>query len=300
MMRRCMSLFMIMIVINHGNMVEARNIIFPALRCWISFLRIGYDPENYENYDVYYRNNSIMNVAQTGAYKGPNSIEEYAKYPDPKFSPFVKASKTSNPTFSFQGYNSTAGTCDFFGTYSIRWTLDPNLSNIQEPFDFASMFRMYVDLKERYIKELNVFISADFSRIMADAAYNNDRIRKNVCSEVYFGPCKSIVNTTATPSVDVCESRLAALPATQGTLHYIDGNTQGCRFLHSVLARYNPTTHCPHLSLEPISDPNGLVKCQSSKGATPEDYFTPSDFDKYRQYCKTVNINPDIGHNSKY
>jgi hypothetical protein len=285
--------------ITNDHVTEAVTIL-QNLRCLVSFFRLGYAPEKYDQYNKFFRNESIMQVAQTGHYDGPNAIEEYTKFTDPSFTPFVKATKLTIPRFRSNGYNRTSGLCEFFTSYKIRWTLDPNLTSVPESFDMVSMAKIYFHLKERYITRINAYITPDFGRLISDAALNNDRVRSYICSQVYFGPCGSIVNTTSTPSQTVCESRLAALPTTEGTTQYIDGDVQGCRFLHAVFAEHNPTTHCFHLSFEPMTDPMGNIKCQKSKGTSPTELFTETDFKRYTAYAKKVGIDPIKGHNSPY
>jgi hypothetical protein len=82
----------------------------------------------------------------------------------------------------------------------------------------------------------------------------------------------------APSAMENCLAKYNALPS-YGTddpdfpLAYLDGNTQGCRVIHSVFARTN-SDHCPHISFEADEDINGLVKCNESKKVLPSDLFT--------------------------
>jgi hypothetical protein len=71
-----------------------------------------------------------------------------------------------------------------------------------------------------------------------------------------------------------CMRRYSALPSFDaGSLSYVDGNSKGCRVLHSVFARTNPL-HCPHVSFEAEEDTNGIFKCNESKQTILTDLFS--------------------------
>lgn len=72
-----------------------------------------------------------------------------------------------------------------------------------------------------------------------------------------------------------CEETFNSLPDFEesGDMAYIDGNTRGCRVMHSVLANDN-SKHCPHISFQADNDINGLVKCNESKKKSLTEFFT--------------------------
>ena len=86
---------------------------------------------------------------------------------------------------------------------------------------------------------------------------------------------------------------------------YLDGNTKGCRILHSAFAETNDK-HCPHLSFVPEEDYLGRVKCQSSGGVQPEDLFSDQELTFFQKYgeehglprdtlfaeCEVANVDP--------
>lgn len=61
-------------------------------------------------------------------------------------------------------------------------------------------------------------------------------------------------------------------------MRYIDGNSQGCRYLHAVFALKNPF-HCAHVSLIPAVDPDGDYICHWSAELSPEEMFTQTEVD---------------------
>mmetsp|Transcript_475 Transcript_475/g.872 ORF Transcript_475/g.872 Transcript_475/m.872 type:complete len:519 (-) Transcript_475:184-1740(-) len=94
--------------------------------------------------------------------------------------------------------------------------------------------------------------------------------------------------------VDNCEASLANLPIVTEDM-YFDGNSQGCRALHSVFAAVN-SKHCAHLSLDPKNDTDGKIKCQQSKGILPEDLFDEDDFASFANFQVELGIDPTIGY----
>ena len=80
---------------------------------------------------------------------------------------------------------------------------------------------------------------------------------------------------------------LEKLDVTEGELSYLNSDTQGCRALHAVFARTNPT-HCTHISLFPLEDENGKTKCQKSEALQPTALFTQDDLAQFRSCCNSA------------
>lgn len=72
-----------------------------------------------------------------------------------------------------------------------------------------------------------------------------------------------------------CLKKFNKLPAFDNAngFTYLDGNSKGCRNLHSSFALTNPD-HCPHVSFKAEKDVNGFVKCNESEGLLPTDLFS--------------------------
>ena len=96
--------------------------------------------------------------------------------------------------------------------------------------------------------------------------------------------------------ISAIAKRLAELPASEGPLSHVDGNSQGCRALHSVFATLNPGLHCAHLSFDPMQDPNGQIKCQQTKQVKPTDLFAKDDFMLLSDFSLRNDIDPEVGH----
>ena len=80
---------------------------------------------------------------------------------------------------------------------------------------------------------------------------------------------------------------------------YIDGKSQGCRFLHAVFAAENEA-HCPHISLIPIKDINDKTVCQESAlnpvlMGSPGSPFTVAEKEFFEDFMSKRGI-PEMGY----
>lgn len=73
----------------------------------------------------------------------------------------------------------------------------------------------------------------------------------------------------------------------------VDGNSTGCRHLHAALAAVRPETHCPHLSLIPMEDLDGKVKCNESANYDLRDFFSTEDFTLFRRTAEKGGLPSD-------
>ena len=73
-------------------------ILIPSLECFFKFSLLGFNPSNLDRYDTYFRNDSIMEVAQTGQYLGPEGIKEYIRFGYGVFSPYLATGPTDGQT----------------------------------------------------------------------------------------------------------------------------------------------------------------------------------------------------------
>jgi hypothetical protein len=274
------------------------SILFPKIRCYLALLRIGrildFNNSNIDRYTSFLRNDSVVELVQTGIYQGANNIEEYLKFSFYAYSPYILSEGETQSKNHFLGYNN--GQCIFLATYSTPYTMDPTTTNApSSPFDVVYMLKTYLDFEQRYISRINVYYTNDFLRIYFDKFLNSDKTRTFVCN-VMEGPCMSILNTTYDNTT--CTAILKDLPTADGTDYYIDGKSQGCRALHAVFANTNPINHCAHLSYTPLQDPAGNIKCQISKNKLPSELFTEQDFQLFKSFAESEGIDPIKGHTS--
>lgn len=269
-------------------------LLFARLRCYFAVLTSGFAIGNFDQYPVYFHDDSVVQLAQAGVYEGPSNIEEYIKFAWADYSPYLTFVdyKMPLPKISFQGYKN--GQCQFLGVFKNVATMDPSSTAAAISFDYIFMGKIFYDIRSRYFTRLNFYFTNDFLRLFFDDLLNSDLTRSYVCEQVMAGPCQSQLDIT---NFTACEDTLNSLPTAQGSFNHIDGNSQGCRALHAFLATTNPTLHCAHLSFTPLADPNGKVKCQTSQFVPPTDLFSEADIATFERYAEKQSIDPILGHN---
>jgi hypothetical protein len=279
------------------------SILFPKVRCALAFRRLDFSVSSFDKYPIYFRNDSAVQLAQAGIYQGPKDMEEYIKFVVPGYSPYLKKANFTqsrkyireNTLQRALGYKD--GKCEFLLIYKRPMDVNATNTNAVAKFNYLTMLKLFYDFESNYITKINVFFAADFLSAFFNKALNSDKTRRFVCKDVIEGPCASMLNqTTDLTNETQCEATLNSLPIADGSLIHIDGYSQGCRFLHAAFALVNPTMHCPHLSFAPMADFLGRFKCQHSKEVLPTELFVQSDFDTFRSFATSHDIDPDKGH----
>jgi hypothetical protein len=271
------------------------DIAFTRLRCFWALWQTKFDFSNFDRYNQYFRNDSIVELAQAGQYQGAASIQEYVRFAFAGNSPYLLQGDKSQRRFSAQFIDYQNDICEFRILFKFQTVLNPNTTAAPHvPFELVDMARLYLRRNELYFSRINVFFTNGFLRLFFDEALNSDATRQYVCEHVMAGPCESLLNVSNTTA---CMTMFNALVTTEGINHYFDGNSQGCRALHAVFAVTNPSHHCAHLSFTPLLDPAGNIKCQTSQARSTADLFTEADFTALRRFAIKHGIDPDIGHN---
>ena len=272
------------------------SILFARVRCLLAAQRTGFNLGDFNNYPKWFRNDSIVELAQAGVYQGVANIEEYVKFAYDEFSPYLNCCEESlGRKIRFIGYEN--GQCEFLSLYTQNIRLNPSTTAApSETVQFLGGLKIYLDFEQRYFKRFNVFFTDDFLRIFIGVFLNSENTQRYVCG-VADGVCASTLNVTANANNLTCEEQLLTLPAADGGKYYIDGKSQGCRALHAVFAATNPMIHCAHLSYTPLEDPNGSIKCQTSKGTLPSSLFTERELQMLKDYATSKGLDPELGHN---
>jgi len=269
--------------------------LFPDIQCALALVSSGFNIFDFDTYNGAFRDDSVAQVAQSGIYHGAQNIAEYIRFVRAESSPFLtKDPEWSEFTFRAKilGFNSDTKQCEFRAMNAFPFFFEPTTTKAGTPsFTHLNMVRLSFDYKERYISRVNVYYSPKFLELMFGDILSSENTRRYICQEVIGGVCSDIVDAT-----DDCEGNLALLPGVEGPLSHFEGNSQGCRALHSVFALTN-LNHCPHVSFSPMEDPNGKIKCQTSQLLDPSELFTEEDFAEYRDFANEVGIDPDLGHN---
>ena len=266
-------------------------IVFARLRCFRAYYRLGFDFTDFASYHIAFRDDSVLEIAQTGMYQGADNIEEYVKFGSPDFSPyFMSGNNEIERKIKFLGYEN--GQCKALYVYNSKYQPFLNITAAGTPasFEVVTGVKLYFDLKERYIKRVHFYYTDDFFRVVFGVFLNSANTSKYICG-VMNGPCADIIDVPSD-----CEEQLLALPGTEGQQSFIDGKSQGCRSLHAVFASTNPDNHCAHLSFTPVEDPHGNIKCQTSKGTLASSLFTESELQTFKDFSESVGIDPEIGH----
>ena len=270
-------------------------ILFARLRCLIAFQRIGFESGAFEKYPTYFRDDSILELAQSGIYQGASAIEEFASFLYAGASPYYACcNEVITEKSLFLRYND--GQCEFLNLFERTFEPVPNTTAPSSmPFQYVGGTKLYFDFQERYITRTNLIFTDDLLRLANDAILNSANTRQYVCG-VMNGVCANTLDITANESNLTCEEQLATLPTAENK-YYTDGNSQGCRTIHAAFAATNPD-HCAHLSFAPLEDPNGNIKCQTTKGTQVTSLFTEREIQMYKDFATSVNIDPEKGHNS--
>jgi hypothetical protein len=270
---------------------------FPKLRCAWALRQSGFDLYDFANYPKFFRNDSIVELAQAGQYQGAASIEEYVKFAFEKYSPylantnFTPSRRNTRQTTSNKVLGYRDGLCEFRSVVKSYIVVNPVNTNALPRFNFILMVKLHLNFERRYLTKLDVYFSTDFIRIFFGLALNSPNTRRFLCDKVISGPCAGILNNS-----NDCEAGLQALPILSGPLNHFDGNSSGCRALHGAFAQTNPTGHCAHISFPPLADPMGRIKCQVSKQVAPSYLFTEADMEAFRAFSTEKGIDPERGH----
>ena len=230
-----------------------------------------------------------MQLAQAGSYYGPEDIAEYVGFAT-EYSPFIKRGPTPVASgFQYSGYNSELGLCEFVIPSVINYEMDPLTTRYDADFNLAYMLKIFYDINENYVPRVNVYYTKTFLEFFFNILLNSDQTRDFICDIVLNNVCYGIVNDEDHTQ---CVSDLEELATATGKLFHIDGNSQGCRGLHSAFALINPTNHCAHVSLTPLEDPKDRIKCQRSDRVSPAELFTTADLDYFINFMIENDIDP--------
>jgi hypothetical protein len=111
--------------------------IFPFLQCGLkALLLLGVDPGSFERYDAYFRNESVVHLAQTGSFQGAMGIKEYVQFAFSKTSPFFRTGPNNYVhQIRFDSYKAETGQCAFLQISRWDVTMDPSVSlNDRKPY----------------------------------------------------------------------------------------------------------------------------------------------------------------------
>jgi len=244
---------------------------------------LQFDVFNYEKYDTYFDDSSMITLAQAGVYVGPSNIQEYVGFTD-AISPYVAARKVYDNQVDLAGYDPTTGICKF-SSYSVSGVdFDPNMTN-GDTLNYGVIVNIYYSIPTNKVEQAHVFytpeaIEAVFTR------FRTDRVDDFICDTLLSSSCLDALGDSAEEGLtkQECQRRLAKLPLAEGDENYFDSNSHSCRAMHATFATENPT-HCAHIAFAPTEDPNGKIKCQESADVSPSDFFAQAEIDRLLGIC---------------
>jgi len=267
-----------------------------------NFVTSGYgitDPESIR----FYKDQTFLSFLQAGSYSGRDDIFEYLRFAG-SGSPYIFSSEIQLQVNQFAGYSpdpkleESKNLCQFdiaILTHEIRAAHFSSEDNIIH--EFLSMVKIFWDPVEKFVDHIYLYYGAD-QLISSLRSIDTPNTAEFVCKGLIFGACESFLPKEGNPkTLDECITQFAALPLAEGDLFHIDGNSRGCRYIHSGLAASGlpgaAQTHCPHVSFAAMEDPQGSVMCESSADLGSIDLFTDSDLLFYQESLLTLGFKED-------
>ena len=263
--------------------------VLPEQACSLRILLLDFRLGNFGRYNRYFRDNSKVTLAAAGEYQNAKNIEEYIKFGDSASNPYIDdaGSETLVNELAFLRYEN--GQCVFANNVITRYKFTDGLTKggtIQVGLNTV----VYFDYNERYFPRLDLYYSEPATAYIFDAV-DTDNVRSFICS-ILSNDCQGIATAPTN-----CEAALADLPVSNNG-GYVDGNSQGCRVLHGFLAQQSPAQHCPHISLEPLLDPDNKIKCQASsmQNIQVTDLFSQSEIQGFEAFWAANGLDPALGY----
>jgi len=258
--------------------------------------KLDFDLSQYDDFPIFFRDDSTMVIAQAGTYVGVEAITEYVQFTS-VHSPYLNDAYKLASSIFVKGFDQETGQCIIgFAKRNRFWPNPETTNNEIVEFDAAYMGKIYFDLEENYVSRVHLHFPAGLLRFTFGELLNSDGTRQYVCDNL-AGLCAPFL-TEDTSDVESCKTRMAALPVATGDL-YVDGDSSGCRALHASFVNFYPTSaenHCAHLSLSTTDkDPNGKIKCSVSKNVAESTLWTDKDMQFFSDFAKGQGMDPDVG-----
>jgi len=243
--------------------------------CAVGLVKSGFDFLDTERYDQWYNEDSVMQLAQSGTFKGPSQMIEYVDFTKAKFFDYYKrvAGKESS-----QLVKATKDEC-------VMSIVTINKMQVNATYGQPVCLETAVGFKLHYtvsdpegngfnIHRTNLYYSAPFLVELFNNGFAGDGVRDYICETVLHKNCGDIWDYNGLDE-DSCKERYDALPGVNEG-GYIDDKAKGCRILHSAFAEVNKK-HCPHMSFKPKQDYTGNYWCQESGYVDAKDLFTEDE-----------------------
>lgn len=243
------------------------------------------------NEGIIYEDDATLSLASTGLLKGPNAIAEHVSLVSfgtaAAENSLVYNSCYLKDHFGVIVNSVSSGFCDVTTAAILTGNLNESyvsknkmgmeavvgfrfnytVGNSSSPLRVNKMHTFWVN------PFVNTFVPFDQEKT-SDVVCN---VLENVCAGDFFTPFQNHSE---------CVDAMNTLPIGQWDVHgywHYEGNSTGCRAIQSILAARNPNEHCPHLSWNPLVDPNGNYKCNDMVLGRSYYNWTTNELDLFKQ-----------------
>ena len=238
---------------------------------------------------------SVFVLAQAGEYIGPKAIEEYVKFSDANFNQFwspIEGGIDNNGLVAeerkYLGFQD--GICSFSRNIVREYLVSEEGNG--DRFYVSAAAKLYFDYSQRYFTRFNLYYPTPFLEYSLGTAIPADAAANFICSVLSSTECENVLG----PAPTDCLAQVAALPVAEGEGIYVDSDSRACRILHAELSLQDPALHCPHVSLTPMADSNGKVKCQVSEQIQVSDLFSEAEIEEFNTFASANGVDPTEGY----
>mmetsp|Transcript_7304 Transcript_7304/g.10338 ORF Transcript_7304/g.10338 Transcript_7304/m.10338 type:complete len:339 (+) Transcript_7304:219-1235(+) len=272
--------------------------------CFYALIGSKLDFADASTYGEAMNEDTVYHYAQTGTYFGPEGVKEMLSWIDG--GEFVKVHELVGNSMILDMTGSTAEQC--FITVGERRRVEFNTkyteNNEEVCIESLNGINMYYTMtgnidRPILISRLDTWCPDGFFRgshrlfssTKATAEYVCD-VMLNVCKtgkkkkkSEKIGKKGKKLKLVKGSEMESCIQSYNELPLWHevGGRANFDGNSKGCRVLHSYWAT-NRAYHCPHVTLSVTDkDDNGFIRCaESGEGHLDTDYFSQETLDLFR------------------
>lgn len=248
-----------------------------------------------------YGEDSMLTLAQTGFYTGPEAITEYlnlvSSRDEPEFSLMYNVCALDGH-MDFIVHEVNNDLCDLTIASTIRGKLTPLYTSAGAEGHFMdSLLARRMKLTPNtpigghgYMVEEHVYWTNPVTDDTFFAHFDVEKLRSEICNTLkhicdpdyfHFG------------NVSECEQAMSKLVLGQWTdngVYTFRGDSMGCRAVHNLLARAHPEMHCPHISLNATSDSDGMYKCHDSQLKRPTPSFAREEVIMFQNVARRNGI----------
>jgi len=268
--------------------------------CLFSYVQLGYDISNLDQYDTYFRDDSVFTLAQTGSYHGIDGIKEYVGFIYNETSDYFAYGAERLATENYVGGLSADGQCEFRSALHSKYILNASVAESADVYEVTSMVKLFLQpsgwfglpslfFTRGYLPKANFFLSPGYTNYIFVDQLAGNKTQDYICDIALATACAGVV-----PTPTDCKDRLAALPKADPGTGFVDGNSMGCRALHASFALKNDN-HCAHVALDPTPDPQGNIKCQTSTATAISDLFSNEDLEWFQAFQIEKGFDPEVG-----